>query len=242
MVNALLRRFTREPLARTTIALYELPMQYPSVRWQQTLPPRPPATLDAASTTTPAPDQPTANPVAAATPPARPTDPAIAAAYHARDIWLARTAILLIEEQVPLLTRELQGRVIGRLDEFVDYRVTWDKFAQQAPPREEGGLLLAELDARIIPGRPPGLRTTLHQHATARTAFSLLATILDGFAADSIRAMPPATQSWACLWLTYLIQWYHAAGPQNLRGRAANHPHFFLPNGTPDATDFPPPD
>lgn len=209
MVNALLRRFAREPFARTTIALYELPMQYPSVRWRQEIP-------------------------------ASPADPgADPAARQLADEWLARTALLLIEDQVPLLTRELQGRVIGRLDEFVDYRLTWDKFAQQAPPREEGGLLLAELDARILPGNPPGLRVNLHQHATARSTFSLLATLLDGFATDSIRAMPSATQGWACLWLTYLIQWYGAGGPAALRGRASRHPAFYLPGGVPEAGDFP---
>lgn len=212
MVTTLLRRFSREPLAQTMIALYELPMQYPSVRWRQELP----APIDG------------------------PTDgPEATAARQERDEWLARTAILLIEEQVPLLTRELQGRVITRLDEFVDYRINWDKFAQQTPPREEGGLLLAELDARIIPGRPPGLRTNLRQHATARTAYSLLATLLDGFTADTIRTMPSATQSWACLWLTYLIQWYGAKGPAGLKGRASRHPRFFEPGGLPEERDFP---
>jgi hypothetical protein len=212
MVATLLRRFSREPLAQTMIALYELPMQYPSVRWRQTLP---------------------------ASPNDAPDDPEATAARNERDEWLVRTAILLIEEEVPLLTRELQGRVITRLDEFVDYRINWDKFAQQAPPREEGGLLLAELDARIIPGRPPGLRTNLRQHATARTAFSLLATLLDGFTTDTIRTMPPALQSWACVWLTYLIQWYGAEGPAGLKGRASRHPRFFEPGGLPEAGDFP---
>jgi hypothetical protein len=213
MVATLLRRFAREPLAQTTITLYELPMQYPSVRWQQTLPPPP---GDAA-----------------------PGNPEATAARSGRDEWLVRTAILLVEDQVPLLTRELQGRVITRLDEFVDYRINWDKFAQQAPPREEGGLLLAELDARIVPGRPPGLRTNLRQHATARTAFSVLATLLDGFTTDSVRTMPPALQSWACVWLTYLIQWYGVQGPAGLKGRASRHPRFFDPGGLPEAEDFP---
>jgi hypothetical protein len=212
MVASLLRRFSREPLAQTTIALYELPMQYPSVRWQQLLP---------------------------AAPEAAPESPEATAARNDRNEWLLRTAILLVEEEVPLLTRELQGRVITRLDEFVDYRINWDKFAQQTPPREEGGLLLAELDARIVPGRPPGLRTNLRQHATARTAFSLLATLLDGFTADTVRTMPPALQSWACVWLTYLIQWYGAEGPAGLKGRASRHPHFFEPGGLPDEKDFP---
>ena len=128
MVGNLLRRFgPREPLAQVTIALYELPMEYPSVRWRQTLPPEAPPGTE---------------------------DPALLLARHQ---WLARLAILLVEEQVPLLTRELQGRVITRLDEFVDYRMTWDKFAQQAHPQEEGGLLLAELPARVV-GLPPSLR------------------------------------------------------------------------------------
>ena len=210
MVGGLLRRLRpREPLARTTIALYELPMAYPSVRWRQTAPPEPPEGT---------------------------VDPDLA---RARDEWLARTAILLIEGQVPLLTRELQGRVITRLDEFVDYRIRWDKFAQQAPPREEGGLLLAELDATIVPGNPPGLRARLDQRVTGRSAFSILATLLDGFTADTIRAMPPATQGWACLWLTYLIQWYGAEGPAGLRNRASRHPRFFEPAGVPDERDFP---
>ena len=221
MVEALLRRFSREPLARTMIALYELPMQYPSVRWRQEIPVRPPAVADGAA----------GGEAAAA-----------AAARHEADLWLARTTLLLVENQVPLLTHELQGRVIGRLDEFVDYRITWDKFAQQSPPREEGGLLLAELDARILPGSPPKLRVNLHQHATARTAFSLLATLLDGFTTDTIRIMPPATQSWACLWLTYLIQWYNAGGPAALAGRVSRHPSFYLPGGVPDEQDFPQPE
>lgn len=212
MVNALLRRFSKEPLAHTTIALYELPMHYPSVRWQQHRPAPPAEGAD---------------------------DPA---ARQQADEWLVRTVVLLIEEQVPLLTRELQGRVIGRLDEFVDYRVTWDKFAQQTAPRVEGGFLLAELDARIAPGNPPRLRATLSQRATARSAFSLLATILDGFTTDTIRLMPPATQGWACLWLTYLIQWYTAGGPAALRDRASRHPAFYTPGGTPDERDFPPPE
>jgi hypothetical protein len=165
--------------------------------------------------------------------------PAPAAGEETRDEWLARVAILLIEEQVPLLTRELQQRVITRLDEFVDYRIRGDKFAQQQPLREEGGLLLADLDARIVPGRPPGLRTNLHQHATGRSTFSILATLLDGFAADTIRTMPPAIQGWACVWLTYLIQWYNAAGPSDLRGRASRHLRFFTPGGLPDESDFP---
>ncbi len=210
MVGGLLRRLgAREPLARTTIALYELPMEYPSVRWRQTLPPEP-------SEGTTAPDL-----------------------ARARDEWLARTAILLIEERVPLLTRELQGRVITRLDEFVDYRITWDKFAQQAPPREEGGLLLAELHADIVPGRPPGLRSRFDQRVSGRGAFSVLATLLDGFTADAIRTTSPAVQSWACVWLTYLIQWYAAGGAAGLKGRASRHPRFFDPGGLPDERDFP---
>ena len=203
MVSTLLRRFAREPLAQTTIALYELPMQYPSVRWRQLLP------------------------VAEAT------------SDREREEWLARIAILLIEDQVPLLTRELQERVITRLDEFVDYRIRGDRFAQQAPPREEGGLLLAELDARVVPGRTPQLQAHLHQRSAGRSAFSILATILDGFTADTIRTMPAARQGWACVWLTYLIQWYNAAGPGGLRGRAGRHPHFYAPDGVPDERDFP---
>lgn len=210
MVNAFLRRFAREPLAHTTIALYELPMAYPSVRWRQHIP-APPAEADPA-------------------------------ARQRADEWLIRTVILLIEEQVPLLTRELQGRVIGRLDEFVDYRVRWDKFAQQAAPREEGGLLLAELDARIVPGSPPQLRVNLTQRATGRSTFSVLATLLDGFTTDTIRSSPSATQGWACLWLTYLIQWYNAGGPAGLRGRASRHPAFYIPGGTPEERDFPKPE
>ena len=212
MVNALLRRFSKEPLAHTTIALYELPMQYPAVRWRQQIPVPPAEDAD---------------------------DPA---ARQRADEWLVRTVVLLIEDQVPLLTRELQSRVIGRLDEFVDYRVTWDKFAQQTAPRVEGGLLLAELDARIEPGKPPQLRVNLSQRATGRSAFSVLATLLDGFASDTIRLMPPATQSWACLWLTYLIQWYTAGGPAALRGRASRHPAFYTPGGAPEADEFPPPE
>jgi hypothetical protein len=203
--GSFLRRFTREPLSRVAIALYELPMQYPSVRWQQLLP----------ATETGEANQ------------------------HLRDEWLARTAILLLEDQVPLLTHELQGRVIGRLDEFVDYRIKWDKFAQQPPLREEGGLLLAELDATVAAGKPPRLHTHLHQIAAARSTFSILATLLDGFAADTIRGLPPALQSWACVWLTYLIQWYNAAGPVQLRGKITRHPQFFAPGGLPDERDFP---
>ena len=209
MVNALLRRFSKEPLAHTTIALYELPMQYPSVRWRQQIP-APPAEGDA--------------------------DPA---ARQQADEWLVRTVVLLIEEQVPLLTRELQTRVIGRLDEFVDYRVTWDKFAQQTAPRVEGGLLLAELDARIEPGKPPSLRVNLTTRTTGRSTYSILATLLDGFASDTIRLMSPTTQGWACLWLTYLIQWYNAGGPAALRGRASRHPAFYTPGGAPNEGDFP---
>lgn len=212
MVNAILRRFVREPLAHTTIALYELPMAYPSVRWRQHIP-APPAGGAA--------------------------DPA---ARRQADEWLVRTVVLLIEEQVPLLTRELQGRVIGRLDEFIDYRVTWDKFAQQTAPREEGGLLLAELDARIVPGNPPRLRVNLNQRATGRSTFSVVATLLDGFTTDTIRIMPSAMQGWACLWLTYLIQWYNAGGPAALRGRASRHPALYTPGGTPEERDFPPPE
>jgi hypothetical protein len=210
MVGNLLRRFRpEEPLAHTAIALYELPMQYPSVRWRQLLPPAP---------------QP---------------DAGDAVAVAAREEWLARTAILLLEAQLPLLTRELQGRLVTRLDEFVEYRMGWDKFGQQAPLREEGGLLLAELDARIVAGRPPGLRTHFDQRMPQRTAFSLLATLLDGFTTDTIRAMPPPRQSWACLWLTYLIQWYTARGPADLAGRASRHPQFFRPGGVPEERDFP---
>ena len=209
MIGRLLRGLTKPPLAQTTIELYELPMQYPSVRWRQTVPPAPPAGS---------------------------VDPG---ADRARDEWLARIAILLVEEQVPLLTRELQGRVIGRLDEFVDYRVKWDRFAQQTRPHEEGGLLLATMEATIVPGRPPGLRSRLHQRTTGRSAFSIVATLLDGFTADTIRAMPSATQGWACLWLTLLAQWYGAAGAAGLKGRASRHPHFFEPNGVPEEGDFP---
>jgi hypothetical protein len=208
VVANLLRRFSKEPLAQTTITLYELPMQYPSVRWQQVIPPPPDGAADTA-------------------------------AQAARDEWLVRTALLLLETQLPLVTRELQGRIVTRLDEFVDYRLRWDKFAQQAPLREEGGLLLAELDTRIMPGRTPELQTRLHQRSEARSTFSILATLLDGFATDTIRAMPPATQSWACLWLTYLIQWYNAAGPAALRGRVSRHPRFFEPGGIPEEGDFP---
>lgn len=210
MVGGFLRRFAREPLAHTTIALYELPMQYPSVRWRQIVPA---GEGDGGAETD--------------------------AEQRAREEWLVRTAILLVEDQVPLLTRELQGRVITRLDEFIDYRVQWDKFAQQAPLREEGGLLLGEMDARILPGRPPRLQASLRQHTAGRTAFSILATLIDGFATDTIRALPPATQGWACVWLTYLIQWYNAAGPAGLRGRAARHAQFFAPGGLPDERDFP---
>ncbi len=206
MVDALLRRFSREPLARTMIALYELPMQYPSVRWRQELPVRPPAVAASGEESA--------------------TD---IAARHEADLWLVRTVLLLVENQV-------------RLDEFVDYRITWDKFAQQSPPREEGGLLLAELAVRVLPGAPPKLRVNLHQHATARTAFSLLATLLDGFTTDTIRIMPSATQSWACLWLTYLIQWYNAGGPAALPGRVSRHPSFYLPGGVPEEKDFPQPE
>ena len=213
MVRKLLRGvLAPPPLAQTTIALYELPMAYPSVRWRQTLPPEPAAEADEA---------------------------ARAAAVRARQEWLARTAILLVEDQTPLLTRELQGRLIDRLDEFVDYRMTWDKFAQQTAPREEGGLLLAELEVTIVPGRPPGLRAKLDQKVTGRSAFSILATLLDGFTADAIRTMPPPVQGWACLWLTYLIRWYEAAGPAGLRGKASRHPRFFEPGGVPDEEDFP---
>ncbi len=213
MVRDLLRNvLAPTPLARTTIALYELPMQYPSVRWRQTLPPAPAEELDGA---------------------------ARAAAERARQEWLVRTAILLVEDQTPLLTRELQDRLITRLDEFVDYRMTWDRFAQQQAPREEGGLLLAELEATIVPGRPPGLRARLEQRATGRSAFSVLATLLDGFTADTVRTMPSDLQGWACLWLTYLIRWYGADGPRGLRGKASRHPRFFEPGGVPDERDFP---
>jgi hypothetical protein len=209
VVAHLLRRFSREPLAQTTISLYELPMQYPSVRWRQEIP---------------------------AAPQERAADEGVQAA---RDAWLVRTALLLLEAQLPLVTRELQGRIVTRLDEFVDYRIRWDKFAQQPPLREEGGLLLAELDARILPGRTPEFQTSLRQQSAARSTFSILATLLDGFATDTIRSLPPATQSWACLWLTYLIQWYNAAGPAELRGKLTRHPRFFVPGGTPEEGDFP---
>ena len=209
MVANLLRRFTKEPLAQTTIALYELPMQYPSVRWQQLIP---------------------------AAPPEGAIDVAV---QNTRDEWLVRTALLLLESQVPLISRELQGRIVTRLDEFVDYRIRWDKFAQQAPLREEGGLLLAELDARIMPGRTPELQTSLRQRSEARGTFSVLATLLDGFTTDTIRAMPAATQGWACLWLTYLIQWYNAGGPGVLRGKLSRHPRFFEQGGIPEEGDFP---
>ncbi len=209
MVGKLLRRFTKEPLAAVAISLHELPMQYPSVRWDQSVPaPLPDGVIDAA-------------------------------VQAARDEWLVRTALLLLESQVPLLTRELQDRLVTRLDEFVDYRIQWDKFAQQAPLREEGGLLLAELDARIMPGSPPALQTSLRQRSAARSTYSILATLLDGFATDTIRAMPSATQSWACLWLTYLLQWYNAGGPSALRDKLSRHPRFFLPDGTPEENDFP---
>jgi hypothetical protein len=184
-------------------------MQYPSVRWQQHLP---------------------------AAPPEGTADAGIQAA---RDEWLVRTALLLLEAQLPLVTRELQDRLVTRLDEFVDYRIRWDKFAQQPPLREEGGLLLAELDARIMPGRNPEFQTNLRQHSEARSTFSILATLLDGFATDSIRSLPSATQGWACLWLTYLLQWYNAAGPAVLRGKLSRHPRFFEPGGTPEESDFP---
>lgn len=209
MVGNFLRRFAKEPLAQTTIALYELPMQYPSVRWQQGIPAAPPeGTADAT-------------------------------VQAERDAWLVRTALLLLETQVPLISRELQGRLVTRLDEFVDYRIQWDKFAQQAPLREEGGLLLAELEARIMPGRTPALQTSLHQRSEARGTFSVLATLLDGFTTDTIRGMPATTQSWACLWLTYLLQWYNAQGPAALRGKLSRHPQFFERNGTPEEKDFP---
>ena len=209
MVGKLLRRFAAEPLAQVAIVLQELPMQYPSVRWEQAIPVAPPdGVVDAA-------------------------------VQAARDAWLARTALLLLESQVPLLTRELQERIVTRLDEFVDYRIRWDKFAQQAPLREEGGLLLAELDVRIMPGTPPTVQTSLRQRSAARSTYSILATLLDGFATDTIRAMPSATQSWACLWLTYLLQWYNAGGPSALRGKLSRHPRFFLPDGTPEEADFP---
>ena len=51
--------------------------------------------------------------------------------------------------------------------------------------------------------------------------------------------MPPGVQSWACLWLTYLIQWYGAGGPAGLKGRASRHPQFFEPDGVPEERDFP---
>lgn len=210
MVRTFFQQLLRqEPLARATIALYELPMAYPSVRWRQTVP-------------APAPE-----------------GAADEAVQRARDEWLARTAILLVEQQLPGLPRELQARVIGRIDEFVDYRMTWDKFRQQTPPREEGGLLLAELDALIVAGRPPQLQTHLKQHAAERSVFTILATLLDNFTSDTIRAMPPAIQSWACVWLTYLVRWYLAEGPAGLQGRASRHPRFFEPKGIPDERDFP---
>lgn len=209
IANRLRGFFAREALARTTIALYELPMEYPSVRWRQELPPEPGE------------------------------GPDHDAQARARQEWLVRTALLLVEEQTPLLTHDLQTRVIGRLDEFVDYRMTWDKFAQQSPPREEGGLLLAEVETSILAGSPPEFRSRLHQRVTGRSAFTIVATLLDGFAADTIRTMPPAVQGWACLWLTYLIRWYQAEGPAGLRGRTSRHPHFFAPGGIPDEGDFP---
>ena len=134
---------------------------------------------------------------------------------------------------------QVTGRIVTRLDEFVDYGIRWDKFAQQPPPREEGGLLLAELDARILPGRTPEFQTSLRQHSEARSTFSILATLIDGFATDTIQSLPSATQSWACLWLTYLLQWYNAAGPSALRGKLTRHPHFFELGGTPEERDFP---
>lgn len=206
MVRDFLRDFLpKQPLVQATIALYELPMQYPSVRWQQLLP----------------------------------AEEVSGTSDQERDYWLARLAILLVEQQTPLLTRELQSRVIDRLDEFVEYRMTWDNFAQQTPPKEEGGLLLAELEATVVPGRTPTLQTRLNQRVAGRSAFTVMATLLDGFTADTIRTRPPTVQSWACLWLTYLIRWYGEAGPAGLKGRVSRHPRFFEPEGVPDASDFP---
>lgn len=209
-MSALLRRILRpEPLAETIVGLYELPMAYPSIRWRQIRP----------------------------TPPA--SDPNGAAGQREREEWLARTAILLIEDQLPLLPAELRARTIARIDEFVDYRMTWDKFRQQSPPRDEGGLLLAELEVRIVAGRPPRIEVRLKQHERSRSPFTILATVLDNFTSDSIRLMAPAVQSWACVWLTYLIRWYEAGGTGALKGRASNHPRFFITGGLPDERDFP---
>lgn len=208
MVAAIFRQFAKAPLAQTTVALYELPMQYPSVRWQQLIP-------------TP--------PTAESTPVDR---------QQAND-WLLRTVLLLLEDQLPLLTRELQLRVIGRLDEFVDYRINADKFAQQSPPHEEGGLLLAELDTRILPGRTPRFQVSFQQRQAGRSTYSVLATLLDGFTTDTVRIMPAAQQGWACIWLTYLVQWYLSDGPTALRGKLSRHPAFFTAGGTPEASDFP---
>lgn len=171
--------------------------------------------------------------------PAPPTGQAPDAARRERDEWLARTAILLIEDQLPLLPAELRARTIGRIDEFVDYRMTWDNFRQQVAPREEGGHLLAELSATVVTGRPPRIEARLREYGRRRSPFTILATLLDNFTSDSIRLMEPAVQSWACLWLTYLIRWYEAGGTERLKGRASTHPQFFQPNGAPDASDFP---
>lgn len=209
-MTALFRRvLAREPLAETVIQLYELPMAYPSVRWRQLRPVALPEGRD---------------------------DPA---ALREREEWLARTAILLIEEELPLLPAELRARTIGRIDEFVDYRMTWDNFRQQVAPREEGGHLLAELAVTIVAGRPPRVEARLKEHGRKRSPFTVLATILDNFTSDSIRLMTPGAQSWACLWLTYLIRWYEAGGAGQLRGRASAHPRFFVAGGVPEVGEFP---
>lgn len=171
--------------------------------------------------------------------PAPPTGQAPDAARRERDEWLARTAILLIEDQLPLLPAELRARTIGRIDEFVDYRMTWDNFRQQVAPREEGGRLLAELIVTIVDDRPPRIEARLKEHARRRSPFTVLATILDNFTSDSIRLMTPGAQSWACLWLTYLIRWYEAGGAGSLRGRASAHPRFFVTGGVPEVSEFP---
>lgn len=209
-MSALLRRILRpEPLAETIVTLYELPLAYPSVRWRQVRP-----------------IPPTGEPISSDK-------------QREREEWLARTAILLVEDQLPLLPAELRARTIARIDEFVDYRMTWDKFRRQTPPREEGGLLLATLEVTIRAGRPPRLEARLKQHQRNRSPFTILATILDNFTSDSIRLMTPLAQSWACVWLTYLIRWYEAAGTSGLKGRASNHPRFFITAGLPDERDFP---
>lgn len=209
MIARFKRVLGREPLAETVIQLYELPMAYPSVRWRQVRPVPLPEGHDGAT------------------------------GQRESEEWLARTAILLIEEELPLLPAELRARTIGRIDEFVDYRMTWDNFRQQVAPREEGGHLLAELGVTIFDGRPPRIEARLKEHARKRSPFTVLATILDNFTSDSIRLMAPGVQSWACLWLTYLIRWYEAGGTERLKGRASAHPRFFVSGGLPDERDFP---